>query len=247
MEKHLSPPFLKKVVFTNAGSGDFPFNLPLLSKGLEIEFTKPVTFFVGENGSGKSTLLEAIAAKCGFSLTGGNKNHYREESFDKSILASATTLSWFPKIGDGFFVRAESFYNFAMQIDSIAENDPRILSSYGDKSLHKQSHGESFLSLFNNRFGGRGLYILDEPEAALSPTRQLSLLAIIKRLEQEGESQFIIATHSPILLSFPGAAILTTDNGIVKPIAYKETEHYKLTKQFLDNPERYFRHLFRDD
>ena len=141
-------------------------------------------------------------------------------------------------------MRAESFFNFASQIDEIAKEDPAILLSYGDRSLHEQSHGESFLSLFNNRFGERGVYILDEPEAALSPTRQLSLLAIMNRMEKEERNQFIIATHSPILLSYPGAVIFWLNNGKIEQVEYKETEHYKLTKAFLENPERYFKTLF---
>ena len=241
---HLKAPFLKKVVFEKSNKKEFPFNLPLVSKGLEIEFTKPITILVGENGSGKSTLLEAIASKCGFSLTGGNRNHLLDESTNQTALSSVTKLFWLPKVNRGFFMRAESFFDFATQIDEIAKNDSSILFSYGNKSLHAQSHGESFLALFNNRFGERGVYILDEPEAALSPTRQLSLLAIMNQMEKEERNQFIIATHSPILLSYPGAEILSLDSGKLKPIEYKETEHYKLTKAFLENPERYFKHLF---
>jgi predicted ATPase len=245
MQGKFSPPFLKKASFAKPEKdGSFPFNLPLFADGLEIEFSRPITFFVGENGSGKSTILEAIAAKCGFSLTGGNRNHILGNPIEQSPLAAKTTLTWLPKVNDGFFMRAESFFDFASQIDEIAKEDRNILMSYGDKSLHHQSHGESFLALFNNRFGGKGIYILDEPEAALSPTRQLSLLAILNQMEKEGESQFIIATHSPILLSYPGAEILFLDRGKIKNIDYKETEHYKLTKEFLENPERYFRYLF---
>lgn len=241
---HLKAPFLKKVVFEKTDKKEFPFNLPLLSNGLEIEFTNPITFFVGENGSGKSTILETIAAKCGFSLNGGNQNHALEDMELKTPLAATTKLQWLPKVNKGFFMRAESFFNFASQIDEIAATDPRILMSYGDKSLHAQSHGESFLALFNNRFGESGIYILDEPEAALSPTRQLSLLAIMHQMEKEESNQFIIATHSPILLSYPGATILSLDDDKLKEVGYKDTEHYKLTKAFLDSPERYFRHLF---
>ncbi len=240
----LKAPFLKKVVFEKSNKKEFPFNLPLVSKGLKIEFTKPITIFVGENGSGKSTLLEAIAAKCGFNLTGGNRNHMLDEAANQTALASVAKLFWLPKVSRGFFMRAESFFDFATQIDEIAKKDPAVLMSYGDKSLHAQSHGESFLALFNNHFGESGVYILDEPEAALSPTRQLSLLAIMNQMEKEERNQFIIATHSPILLSYPGATILSLDGGKLKPIKYKETEHYKLTKAFLENPERYFKHLF---
>jgi predicted ATPase len=240
----LEAPFLKKVNFEKTDRKEFPFNLPLLSNGLEIEFTKPITFLVGENGSGKSTILEAIASKCGFSLAGGNRNHLLDESLNQTALSPATKLFWLPKVTRGFFMRAESFFDFATQIDEIAKTDRSVLMSYGDKSLLAQSHGESFLALFNNRFGQAGVYILDEPEAALSPTRQLSLLAIMHQMEKEGQNQFIIATHSPILLSYPGAVIYGLDNGALKEVEYKETEHYKLTKAFLENPERYFRYLF---
>ena len=240
----LTAPFLKKVVFEKSDKNEFPFNLPLFAQGLEIEFTNPVTIFVGENGSGKSTILEAIASKCGFSLTGGNRDHLLDNSSNQPPLASATKLFWLPRINTGFFMRAESFFNFATQIDNISKEAPVTLMSYGGKSLHAQSHGESFLALFNNRFGQEGVYILDEPEAALSPMRQLSLLAIMNQMEKEGKNQFIIATHSPILLSYPGATIFGIENGTLKQVEYKDTEHYKLTKDFLDSPERYFKHLF---
>lgn len=241
---HPKAPFLKKAIFEASNRNEFPFNLPLLADGLEMDFTTPITFFVGENGSGKSTLIEAIAEKCGFNLTGGNRNHALHQPPQPSPLAAKTRLFWFPKITKGFFLRAESFFDFATQIDEIAKDDSGILMSYGNKSLHAQSHGESFLALFNNRFGERGVYLLDEPEAALSPMRQLSLLAIMRQMEKAGHNQFIIATHSPILLSYPGAIILSLDGGKLKRIGYKETEHYQLTKNFLENPERYFKHLF---
>lgn len=239
------PPFLKKAVFeAQKNKNSHPFDMPLLANNLEVEFTAPITFFVGENGSGKSTLLEAIASVCGFNLTGGNQNHLLNSSDNKTPLAYVTKLSWLPKITKGFFMRAESFFNFASQIDEIAKEDASIFMSYGDKSLHAQSHGESFLSLFNNHFSGNGIYILDEPEAALSPARQLSLLVIMNRLEKEGKSQFIIATHSPILLSYPGADIISLDATSAKRVKYKDTEHYKLTRAFLENPEQYLYRLF---
>ena len=141
-------------------------------------------------------------------------------------------------------MRAESFFNFASYLDEVV--GPGGLESYGGKSLHEQSHGESFLALFNNKFDEKGIYLLDEPEAALSPTRQLSFLAVLNRLEKTGLAQFVIASHSPILLSYPGAEILSFDGGEIKPIQYTDTEHYKLTKAFLDSPERYFKHLFSE-
>lgn len=161
-----------------------------------------------------------------------------------SPLAESLTLSWLPKVNKGFFMRAESFFNFATYLDELAKSDPSVLLNYGDKSLHEQSHGESFLALFKNHFE-KGLYILDEPEAALSPMRQLSFLAILKRLEKEGQSQFLIATHSPILLSYPGATVFEfSEKGEIQKVNYRDTDHYVLTKEFLENPERYFQHLF---
>jgi len=159
-------------------------------------------------------------------------------------LAEYLTLSWKIKTGQGFFMRAESFFNFATYIDEVARSDRQVLDAYGGKSLHHRSHGEAFLSLFHNHFQ-KGIYILDEPEAALSPQRQLSLLSIINKLEREGKAQFIISTHSPILMSYPGADIFLLDDNI-KLTDYKNTEHYQLTKSFLESPELYFRHLFDD-
>jgi predicted ATPase len=223
---------------------NFPFNIPAFSLDegdLELELKSSVTFFVGENGSGKSTLLEAIAEKCKFGHLGGNRNHFSEGENSSQDLASSLKLSWGLKLTDGFFLRAESFFDFASYIDGVTSGQ-----GYGGELLHEQSHGESFLSLFKHKFK-QGMFLLDEPEAALSPNRQLSFLAIIHELEQRRKSQFIIATHSPILLSYPGATILQFGDDGIKQVRYEETEHYKVTKQFLDSPERFFRHLFSSD
>lgn len=238
-------PFLKNIhtIPELVKSNQYPFTIPVLTNGLNVDFSSNVTFLVGENGSGKSTILEAIAEGCGFNLSGGSRNHNYKHHATESNLSSALRLSWFPKVTSGFFMRAESFFNFATYLDELAQDDPGILNAYGGKSLHKQSHGESFLSLFLNRFK-KGIYILDEPEAALSPNRQLSFLTIIHELETSGNAQFIIATHSPMLLCYPGAVVLSIDGGTIKEIDYKDSEHYRLTKEFLDSPERYFRHLF---
>src|SRR5688500_391447 len=174
----------------------YPFNIRAFSRGIDLALRSNVTFFVGENGSGKSTLLEAIAECCGFNPEGGSRDHHRAVFADRSRLAQSLRLSWRPKVTEGFFMRAESFYNFATYIDQVSN-----LHAYGGKSLHEQSHGESFLSLFTNRFE-QGLYLLDEPEAALSPQRQLSFLRIVHDLAAPGQAQFVIATHSPILLSY---------------------------------------------
>lgn len=218
-----------------------PFNLPILEEGLRLTFQSRVTFFVGENGSGKSTILEGLAECCGYAPEGGNRDHNRFMFEQRSPFAQAMTLSWNPRVTEGFFLRAESFFNFATYLEEVGSD----FWSYGGKSLHKQSHGESFLALFENRFE-QGLYILDEPEAALSPQRQLSLLKIIHNLESPGHAQFIIATHSPILLTYPGASLLSFDGGDVSEIQYQDTDHYRLTKDFLNSPERFHRYLFED-
>jgi predicted ATPase len=238
------PPYLRSVKTKPdwKRKQSYPFSIPAFAKGLNITFTKPVTMFVGENGSRKSTLLEAIAQECGFNLGGGNRNHTFGTGGDTtSALADSIRLSWLPKVTSGFFMRAESFFNFANYVDELD-----IADAYGGKSLHQQSHGESFLSLFENHFGQQGIYILDEPEAALSPGRQLAFLALLHELEKSGRPQFIIATHSPMLLSYPGASLLSMDGGSIHEIDYRETEHYKITREFLNSPETYFRHLFSE-
>lgn len=216
-------------------------NLPVV-KSLNknaVSFKRPVTFFVGENGVGKSTLIEAIAVAMGFNPEGGSIN------FNFSTRSSHSDLHRYLRIAkglkdrkDGFFLRAESFFNVASNIEELDEGPmgPPIIDSYGGVSLHEQSHGESFMSLIENRFSGNSLFILDEPEAALSPMRLMRLICNIDRLVKEG-SQFIISTHSPILISFPGSDVYEiTENGM-NLIRYFDTEIFSVTKSFLNNPE----------
>lgn len=220
---------------------EYPFHIPALSRIRSIDFPRNVTFFVGENGSGKSTLLEAIAYQCEFHTGGGGRNNFYHVDRAESAFGEYIRLSWMPKMTQGFFLRAESFYQFASHIDEMG------YKGYGGRSLHELSHGESFLALFMHRFSKKGIYLLDEPEAALSPARQLSLLAIMRRLEEEGGSQFIIATHSPILLGYPGAQILSFDSVPLQEIEYEETEHYQLTRRFLENRKRFLAELFDEE
>jgi predicted ATPase len=214
-----------------------PSNVRAFANGIDLTLSTAVTFLVGENGSGKSTLLEALAECCGFNPEGGNRDHHRATFADRSPLAQALRLTWKPKVTEGFFMRAESFYNFATYLDEVSN-----LRAYGGKSLHAQSHGESFMALFTNRFE-QGLYLLDEPEAALSPQRQLSFLRVMHDLATPGHAQFIVATHSPILLAYPGASIFSLDGDAIEPIEYRETRHYLITRDFLNAPERFFKHL----
>lgn len=220
----------------------FPFSIPMIRNLNKIKFKDRVTFLVGENGSGKSTILEAIANRYGFGKEGGSKNISFETSIKDptSKLSEVIKLAWTQKILEGYFFRAESFFNLASFLDNLDGG----LESYGGKSLHEQSHGESFLSLFQNRFSKGGFFLLDEPEASLSPQRQLSFLVVLNEILKNQNTQFIIATHSPILLAYPEAQILSFDGGRIKEIKYKETEPYKITKGFLENTEEYLKRLF---
>ena len=203
----------------------------------ELSFPSRVTFFVGENGTGKSTLLEAIAVASGLNAEGGSKDFFFSTYDSHSDLHQyiTTIKSISPK--DSFFLRAESFYNTASYLDRIS-----TLERYGGKSFHEQSHGESFIALVANRFEGNGLYLLDEPESALSPQSIMSLVCKIHELVGR-DSQFIIATHSPILMAYPNSQILQFTDGGIAEVEYRETAHYKLTKQFIDSPERMMKYL----
>lgn len=211
----------------------YPFRIPSIGHLSRLEFHPAVTFFIGENGSGKSTLLEAIAVKLGYNAEGGGKNFDFHTRKTHSILHEFLRLErGFSHPTDGYFLRAESFYTLASEIETLG-----VEYGYGRKSLHAQSHGEAFLSLLLNRLQGDGVYLFDEPEAALSPQRQLSVLTLLHRLVNH-QSQLIIATHSPILLAYPNARIyLFSDNGISET-DYTETEHYQITKDFLNRHGR---------
>ncbi|MDD2362028.1 MAG: AAA family ATPase [Oscillospiraceae bacterium] len=219
-----------------------------LSDNKSLSLSKNVTFFVGENGTGKSTLIESIAVAYGFNPEGGTKNFNFSTNQSHSDLWEHITLSKGKFAKDGFFLRAESFYNVASNIDEMDKQpafSPPVINSYGGVSLHNQSHGESFLALVQNRFRGNGIYILDEPEAALSPMRLLTLIVEIDHLVKNN-SQFIIATHSPILMAFPNAEILEFSQNGIKSIDYKDTEHYKVTRSFLENPNKMLNYLLND-
>ncbi|MBV9495693.1 MAG: AAA family ATPase [Acidobacteria bacterium] len=218
------------------GGEDYRSRLPAFRGIEEIRFPTQVTFFVGENGSGKSTLIEALAIAAGFNAEGGSRN-FRFETTRREPERTFVRLIRSPKReSDGYFLRAESFFNVATEIDNLG-----VTRGYGGESLHEQSHGEAFMALLLNRFLGHGLYILDEPEAALSPMRPLAMLARMHELVLLG-SQFLIATHSPIVMAYPGATIYSLD-GELHEVAYEETEHVTVTRDFLRNRERMLRLL----
>ena len=251
--------------------GVFPFNLPIVRSLQEMEFTSPVTFFVGENGSGKSTLLEALACAIGSTTVGSES-----VKTDKSLgavrkLAQQLKLAWGKRTHRGFFLRAEDFFGYARRLSEMRQefeedirtvdreyegrsklavelgklpytNELQAMKQRYGEGLDTYSHGESFLTLFQSRFVPNGLYLLDEPEAPLSPIRQLAFISALKSMVAQ-DSQFIIATHSPIIMAFPEAVILSFDSAQIRQVEYKELEHVKLTRAFLNNPDAYLKHL----
>lgn len=230
--------------------GGYPFSLPAVRDLEKLRFDKPVTFLIGENGSGKSTILEAIAIRAGFNAEGGSRNFNFSTWSSHSELSDYIALErGFDRMRDGFFLRAESFYNVATQInvlDNEPSDEPPVALAYGHRGLHEQSHGESFFSLMTNRLRGNGFYCFDEPEAALSPQRQLAMLTLMHRLVNQ-RSQMVIATHSPILMAYPNATIYLLDEGGLRQVRYEETEHYQITRRFLTDTDNMVRSLLEDE
>jgi predicted ATPase len=224
----------------------YPFNLPIVRNLKTIEFTKSVTYIVGENGSGKSTLLEAIANLLGLNAEGGSKNfNFRTQDTHSSLYEDLRAVRADLTYRSSFFFRAESFYNVASEVDRIARKDRSMLSSYGGVSLHEQSHGESFMALFSNRLKNKGLYIFDEPEAALSYMNQLRFLVWMKDAISEG-SQIIISTHSPVILAYPDAEILVADKGKLNSVPYEDCYIYRDMLAFITNKELVIKELFSE-
>jgi predicted ATPase len=250
----------------------FPFTVPVVQSLERLEFSTPITFLVGENGCGKSTLLEALAVAVG-SITVGSESVKADHTLDAvRPLADCLKLTWSARTGRGFFMRAEDFFGYARKMAHMRQDLQRDLEeterAYADKSrtaqmyaraayaseidgieraygkgLDTRSHGEAFLDFFQARFVPGGLYLLDEPEVPLSPLRQMSLLVLLKQMVKE-EAQFLIATHSPIVMAYPGATILSMDGEAIEPVAYEDLEHVRITRGFLNNPERYLGSLF---
>jgi predicted ATPase len=218
----------------------FPYSLPAVRNLESLPFHPNVTFLVGENGTGKSTLLEALAVSCDLNPEGGSRNFNFATRASHSQLDVCLRLAKSPTLPrDSYFLRAESFYNVATEIERLGKG---LLEAYGGRSLHEQSHGESFFALFRHRLRGDGLYLLDEPEAALSPRRQLEFLTVLHNYCKKG-AQFVIATHSPIVMAYPDAWIYVLGSDAIRQVPYMETEHYLISRGFLSNPQRTLREL----
>ena len=237
----VNPLFLKAIEVKKSHELEtFPFSLPVINNMDNLNFNKKVTFFVGENGSGKSTLLEAIAIAMGFNPEGGSKNFRFSTRDSHSILSDyIRPIRGARNPKDGYFLRSESFYNLSTEIDRLS------IDSYGGDSLHDLSHGEGLLTLFSNRLYGNGLYIFDEPECGLSPIGLFKLIRIIHELAEDDHSQFIISTHSPILLGYPNADIYEFTDSNITLVEYKDTEVYNLYKRCLDD-DRFIAKLIED-
>jgi predicted ATPase len=210
----------------------YPFNIPILQETVDLTFSNPIAFFVGENGSGKSTLLEAITRKCGVHIWHKPKRHIAHHNPYETRLADYISVTWANGQVPGSLFRAETFHDFADFLDDVALCDPGRLRYHGGMILNTLSHGEGILSYFGGRYHIKGIYFIDEPEAALSPTSQVTFLRLLQQFEAGGHAQFIIATHSPILLAYPGAHIFSFDSSCVQEVTYQDTSHYKIYKQF---------------
>ena len=216
----------------------YPFNLELFHRTKSLEFDSPVTFFVGENGSGKSTLLRAICRKCDIHIWEGERRTRYETNPFEETLSEYIDIAWVNGKVPGSFFGSDIFRNFAQALDEWAAADPGMLKYFGGRSLMTQSHGQSLMSFFKSRYKIRGIYLLDEPETALSPRTQLDLLKVLSGADRAGTAQFIIATHSPILLACPGAKILSFDHNPVKQVEYEDTEHFRVYRDFMVERDR---------
>lgn len=219
----------------------YPFNQALFQQTRQVAFPRPVVLFVGENGAGKTTLLRALARKCGIHIWQGLETTRCETNRYEDCLHECIELDWAAGPVPGSYFGSDLFRSFAESLDAWAAADPGLLNYFGGKSLLTQSHGQSLLSYFRARYQRRGLYLLDEPETALSPRSQIALLRLMMEMSAAGHAQFVVATHSPILLACPGAAILSFDGHTVAGIAYEDTDHYRLYREFLKEPERFLR------
>ena len=242
----LPPPYLRRVWLDESKIPDkslYPFTLPMLTPNFELVFEKPITIFVGENGVGKSTLIEGIAALAGYDDAGGGKgyqpvDHSHSKERSGGLLAHALKAAWRPKITDGWFFRAESFFSVARYLDDVG-------SPYADFLSH--SHGEGFMRFFAERLRRQGIFFFDEPESALSPARQVDFIKILKRIQAANNAQVIMATHSPLLMACPGAELLEVPQEFVRPVKLKQTPHFRLLQEFFFDPKSFLETALADD
>jgi predicted ATPase len=246
---NLPAPYLRRVWLDQSRVADaaaYPFCLPFLHSGFELEFERPITIIVGENGTGKSTLLEGIAVLAGYDEAGGGKG-YRPVDHSRALevmggqLAKALRASWLPKITNGWFFRAESFFSVARYLDAAA-----LDSGGAPPDFLSHSHGEGFLRFFEERCNRQGIFIFDEPESALSPSRQIAFLKLLRRMEKSGICQVIMATHSPMLMAYPAARLLRLSKYGLDPIAIEEMDHYRLMREFCTDPETFIEGVLAD-
>ncbi|MEA3536372.1 AAA family ATPase [Rhizobium sp. CC-YZS058] len=238
----LRPPFLKRVWIDEVAlpsAPGYPFNLPMFANGFEVTFQTPVTIIVGENGTGKSTFLEGLAGLIGFDQAGGGAgyrpvDHSGAIDVAGDVLRSVLRAGWLPKVNTGWFFKAETFFSVARYLDDAARDARAIPPDF-----LSHSHGEGFLRFFGERCLKRGIFLFDEPESALSPTRQLEFLRLIAEIERAGTGQLIIATHAPLLMAYPGATLLETTRSGFRPIAFRDTTHFRVMEAFFRDPEGY--------
>jgi predicted ATPase len=250
----LKAPYLKKIWLDPAraeGHEGYPLDIPVIAaEPFEIEFTHAVTLLVGPNGSGKSTILEAIAALCGFGAYGGSRNYQVDEDAGDEHLSQFLRAAWLPKVANGFYTRAETIFSLVRQMDMYgadASRGMRDTEDYGEKSLLQRSHGEGYSAIFRNKVRDHGVYLFDEPEAALSPAKQIDFVKLLHEKEKTGYTQFIIATHSPFLMAYPGACVLhMTPRGIVER-SYKQTENFKILQEFYYDPTGFMKRVFEGE
>lgn len=248
----LRPPFLKDLVWRHAPADRtvYPFNLPCLADdGFRIAFEASVTVFCGENGSGKSTLLEAIADHLGLGRGGGSRDHRDVCGEMAGGLSKSLRFSWLPKVTNGFFFRAETYFELVRYLEETAKEWPVMRAIYGATPLDAQSHGEAFLALFENRLGNdrKAIYLFDEPEAALSPQRLARFVRLLRRAELSGNVQVIMATHSLVLMGYPGAQLLDLSFGQIRQRRLTETEHFRTLQDFFVDPDAYYERVFDDE
>jgi predicted ATPase len=221
----------------------YPFNLKIFQRSKRIDFTTPVTFFVGENGTGKSTLLRAICQKCGIHIWEETEGARFKHNPYEGRFFEYIDVKWVVGVVKGSYFSSQIFHDFARYLDQWAHADPGMLDYFGGNSLLTQSHGQSLISFFTSRYKIKGLYFMDEPETALSPRSQLKLLKLLKAMTMDGHAQFIITSHSPILLALPGAVLYNFDVNPIRPIEYEKTEYYQIYRDFMNNKDSYLEKL----